>query len=60
MGYKEYAVNIIDYIMENEINKADSALIVTLLLFKAYYMKDVDMRAFAENSQPFIVYLPHS
>ena len=48
MGYKEYAVNIIDYIMENEINKADSALIVTLLLFKAYYMKDVDMKAFAK------------
>lgn len=54
MGYKEYAVNIIDYIMENEINKADSALIVTLLLFKAYYMKDVDMKAFAEKLSTFL------
>lgn len=54
MGYKEYAVNIIDYIMENEINKADSALIVTLLLFKAYYMKDVDMKVFAEKLSTFL------
>lgn len=49
LGYKEYAVNIVDHIMKNEIKKANSALIATLLLFKAYYSSDADMKSTAEK-----------
>ena len=49
MGYKENAVDIIDYIIDKEMNNASSALLATLLSFKAYYMNDAEMKKCAEK-----------